>query len=147
MKQKRLSREFAFQFLYQRDANGLLREGVSGEIAEKDFERFLETVEEKTPFDRKFAVDLASGICEKINEINCEIENCSENWKISRMSAVDVNIMRVAVYELLYMCDIDKAVSINEAIEIAAKYGTEKSGAFINGILDKIRTETNTANA
>ncbi|QMU56694.1 MAG: transcription antitermination factor NusB [Candidatus Mycalebacterium zealandia] len=147
MKKRRLSREFAFQFLYQRDANGLLHEEVSREITEKDFERFVEASEEKNPSDKKFAVDIASGICEKINEIDSRIENCSDNWKISRMSAVDINIMRVAVYELLYMRDIDKAVSINEAIEIATKYGTEESGTFINGILDKIQTEATTSNA
>lgn len=147
MKKRRLSREFAFQFLYQCDARGLLHRGAPAEITEKDFEKFLEMLEEKMSPDKKFAVNLTSGICEKINEIDSLIENCSKNWKISRMPAVDVNIMRVAVYELLYMRDIEGAVSINEAIEIAAKYGTEKSGPFINGVLDKIRMEVDTANA
>ncbi len=74
------------------------------------------------------------------SEIDSIIERFSSNWKISRMSCVDRNIMRLAVYELLYCEDIPPKVSINEAIDIGKKYGTEESGAFINGILDSIRT-------
>jgi len=67
------------------------------------------------------------------------IERVSSNWKLSRMSCVDRNILRVAVYELLYCQDIPSKVSINEAIDVGKKFGTDDSGAFINGILDSIR--------
>ncbi len=144
MKTRRLSREVAFRFLYQRDANGLLRSGSAKKITEKDFENFKETTGENISPDEGFSGELISGICANIEEIDSRIENCSTNWKISRMSPIDVNIMRVAVYELLHMSDIDGAVSINEAMEIARKYGAEKSGAFINGVLDKINAEKNT---
>jgi len=67
------------------------------------------------------------------------IEQFSSNWKISRMSCVDRNILRIAVFELLYCADIPPKVSINEAIDVGKRFGTEESGAFINGILDSIR--------
>jgi N utilization substance protein B len=72
-------------------------------------------------------------------EIDPLIERHSDNWKISRMSGVDRNLLRLAIYELLYCEDIPPRVSINEAIDIGKKYGTEHSAAFINGILDSIR--------
>jgi N utilization substance protein B len=72
-------------------------------------------------------------------EIDSVIKKFSSNWKISRMACVDRNIVRIAVYELLYCDDIPAKVSINEAVEIGKKFGSEESGAFINGILDTIR--------
>jgi len=70
------------------------------------------------------------------------IERFSRNWRLSRMSCVDRNIMRIAVYEMLFCSDIPAKVSINEAIDIGKKYGTEESGAFINGILDSVRIDS-----
>ncbi|MDD4463608.1 MAG: transcription antitermination factor NusB, partial [Desulfobacterales bacterium] len=72
-------------------------------------------------------------------QIDQLIEHFSSNWKISRMSCVDRNIMRMAVYELLFCTEIPPKVSINEAIDVGKRFGTEESGAFINGILDTIR--------
>ncbi len=86
-----------------------------------------------------FFMQLVEGVVAARTRIDHLIEGCSSNWKIGRMSGVDRNIMRVAVYELLYCGDIPSKVSINEAIDIGKKYGTEDSGAFINGILDSIR--------
>jgi len=86
-----------------------------------------------------FFIDLVTGVVETRGEIDRMIERFSNNWKISRMSCVDRNIMRIAVYELLFCRDIPPKVSINEAIDIGKKYGTEESGSFINGILDSIR--------
>jgi len=88
---------------------------------------------------KPFFLRLVEGVREFQDEIDRLIERFSSNWKISRMSGVDRNIMRVAVYELLYCNDIPPKVSINEAIDIGKKFGTEDSGAFINGILDSIR--------
>jgi transcription antitermination protein NusB len=82
---------------------------------------------------------LVRGVVSEGAEIDSVIERFSSNWKISRMSCVDRNIMRIAVYELLWCSDIPSKVSINEAIDIGKKYGTEESGPFINGILDSIR--------
>jgi len=88
---------------------------------------------------RPFFVRLVNGVTGAKQEIDAVIERFSDNWKMSRMSGVDRNILRVAVYELLYCQDIPSKVSINEAIDIGKKFGTEESGSFINGILDSIR--------
>ncbi len=75
----------------------------------------------------------------KRKEIDTLIKQYSSNWKISRISCVDRNVMRIAVYEMLHCEDIPSKVSINEAIEIGKEFGAEDSGSFINGILDSIR--------
>ena len=82
---------------------------------------------------------LIEGVQEHRNTIDDVIEQYSSNWKISRMSCVDRNVLRIAVFELLYCEDIPPKVSINEAIDVGKRFGTEESGAFINGILDSIR--------
>jgi len=87
---------------------------------------------------RDFANILVRGVSEKRDDIDHEIEASSKNWRLSRMATVDRNILRVAVYELMYLSDVPKRVSINEAIELGKKYGSEDSGSFINGVLDKI---------
>ncbi len=88
---------------------------------------------------RPFFFKLVHGVLEKKNDIDHIIEKFSSNWKVSRMAGVDRNIIRIAIYEMFCLKDIPQKVSINEAIDIGKKYGTEESGAFINGILDSIR--------
>lgn len=82
--------------------------------------------------------ELVQGVRRHLPQIDRIIERFSSNWKLSRMAGVDRNVMRLAVYELLCCPDIPSKVSINEAIDIGKKYGTEESGGFINGILDAI---------
>jgi N utilization substance protein B len=82
---------------------------------------------------------LVNGVLENRPEIDNLIERYSKNWKLNRMSGVDRNVMRIAVYELLCCEDIPPKVSINEAVDVGKKFGTEESGAFINGIMDSIR--------
>ena len=133
-KKRRLSREFAFKFLYQRRDSG----GEAG----SDFESFAASApKDELPEDREFARELACGVCREIKEIDSLIGGVSVNWTVGRMSPVDVNIMRVAVYEMVYMDGINRASSINEAVEMAKKYGAEKSAGFVNGVLDKIGAE------
>ena len=88
---------------------------------------------------RDFASDLARGAHEHQQEVDTLIKRFSENWRLERMPAVDRNILRLAIYELLYRPDIPAKVSINEAVDLGKKYGSEDSGSFINGILDRIR--------
>lgn len=88
---------------------------------------------------RPFFLFLVRGVSIAKNNIDRVIESFSNNWKITRMSGVDRNVLRVAVFEMLYCRDIPTKVSINEAIDVGKKFGTEESGAFINGILDTIR--------
>lgn len=86
-----------------------------------------------------FLLKLVKGVVRAKPELDALIERFSNNWKVSRMSCVDRNVLRIAVYEMLFCDDIPSKVSINEAIDVGKKYGTEESGAFINGILDSIR--------
>jgi len=87
----------------------------------------------------RFFHHLVNGVREHRHAIDTAIERFSSNWKLSRMSCVDRNILRIAVFELLFCADIPPKVSINEAIDVGKRFGTEESGAFINGILDSIR--------
>ena len=90
------------------------------------------------PAAKAFATELLSGILDKSAELDARISAKSPNWSISRMSKIDLAIIRLAAYELIYREDIPKNVTINEAIEIAKKFGSEESPAFVNGILDEI---------
>lgn len=129
MGNRRRSRELAMQALFQMD--------ISGDHSREAIELFCEHFE--VPKKAKpFFLRLVEGVTACQDELDRLIERFSDNWKISRMSGMDRNIMRVAVYELLYCDDIPPKVSINEAIDIGKKFGTEHSSAFINGILDSI---------
>lgn len=87
---------------------------------------------------RDFAEELATGVVKNRAAIDEIISEKSKNWSISRIAKVDLNILRMAIYELLFRSDIPRNVTINEAIEVAKKFGTEDSSAFINGLLDEI---------
>lgn len=90
------------------------------------------------PAAKSFAQELLSGLLDKSDELDKAISAKSPNWSISRMAKIDLAIIRLAAYELIYREDIPKNVTINEAIEIAKKFGSEESPAFVNGILDEI---------
>ena len=90
------------------------------------------------PAAKAFALELLNGILGKSEELDARISAKSPNWSISRMAKIDLAIIRLAAYELIYREDIPKNVTINEAIEIAKKFGSEESPAFVNGILDEI---------
>ena len=87
---------------------------------------------------RAFTERVVEGVWRNLAEIDALIESHSTNWRLDRMPAVDRNILRLAVYELLFERDIASSVTLNEAIEIAKRFGTEESGAFVNGVLDPI---------
>jgi len=87
---------------------------------------------------KKFARELVSGTLGHLEEIDGMVQEAAEHWKMDRMAAVDRNILRFAVYEIIYRADIPAAVTINEALEIAKKYSSLESASFINGLLDKI---------
>lgn len=127
MKNRRKSREAALQALYYMD----IRHNISLEALAL-FERCFAPSETVRPFFET----LTKGVMRNRLQIDRLIERFSSNWKISRMACVDRNVMRIALYEILFLEDIPEKVSINEAIDIGKKFGTEESGAFINGILD-----------
>jgi len=85
-----------------------------------------------------FALELVRGVLDFREEIDKRIRSLSEHWRLERMSIVDRNILRLGAYEVLYRPDIPPKVTIDEAVELAKEYGDEKSGSFVNGILDKL---------
>lgn len=95
----------------------------------------------RDPAACQFARDLLNGTMEHVEQIDGLIQTCAEHWDIDRMGRVDKCIMQIAIYEMLYCEDIPAAVSINEAIDIAKEFGSDDSGKFVNGILDRARKQ------
>jgi N utilization substance protein B len=93
------------------------------------------------PNVRTFAAALARGVIERQTEIDEKISRYTANYELRRISAVDRNVLRIAIYEMLHVPDVPPIVAINEAIDIAKKYGTEESGRFVNGVLDRVKLE------
>ena len=129
---RRKSRELALQVLYQLD--------IKSQDAIKTITQFRDLFSKKKNKDG-FAERIVLGVLEHSQEIDRLIEQYSENWRLDRMSIVDRNILRMATFELLYREDIPPKVTLNEAIELGKRYGSEDSGSFINGILDRIQNE------
>ena len=134
---RRRAREAALQFLFQDD---FLDRGRSTNAAELD-ERFdafslLYQVNKKA---RPYARTLIGGIFEKLEEIDGAIGAHATNWRLERIAATDRNLLRVAIFELLFGDDVPAQVAINEAVEIAKRFGTQESPAFINGVLDAVQ--------
>ena len=129
MGRRRKAREIALQVLYQMDVTGL----SPGEAIELFWQHF-EAPEQARPFCTR----LIEGTHEHREDIDDRIRRVSSNWSMERMAIVDRNILRMAVFELLYCQDIPPKVAINEAIDLGKEYGTENSGSFINGILDAL---------
>jgi transcription antitermination protein NusB len=127
---RRKAREYALQMLFQQEFAG---DSTGMEFTE-DHRPGKKTDEDLN----KFARDLVSGTLQHLEEIDRVVQEAAENWKMDRMAAVDRNILRCAVYEILFRSEIPAAVTINEALEIAKKYSSLESSSFINGLLDKI---------
>ena len=132
MGKRRKSREFALQVLYQLEIKNQdvlqamvqLRENFSPEEGEDEFTKRI-----------------VLGVMERRREIDRLIKERSENWRLDRMTVIDRNILRIAIFELLYCSEIPPKVTLNEAIDLGKRYGSEESGSFINGILDRIQNE------
>jgi N utilization substance protein B len=130
---RRLARELAIQFLYQHD--------MSGGSLDEALPLFWLTQQDINEAARQFAEELIRGAVEQRNVINEKIEKYTQNWELQRIAAVDRNILRLAIYEMLFRDDIPPVVSINEAVDIAKKFSTPESGAFVNGILDRLKAD------
>jgi len=133
MGSRRRAREVALQFLYQLDLQG---EDDPVPHEQEFWARHALSGEAKT-----FAETLVRGTKASQAKIDQMIEQYTENWALERMAAVDRNILRVAVYEMLWTDEAPGKVVINEAIEIAKKFGTKESSRFVNGVLDRIHKE------
>jgi len=107
-------------------------------------ENFLENYEEdKTVLDKENIITILNAVNENKTSIDSKIEEFLKGWKLSRISKVNLSILRLAISEMLYIDDVPKKVAINEALDVAKEYSDEKSVAFINGILDNIYKEEN----
>jgi transcription antitermination factor NusB len=125
-----LARELALKLLYISDLSRpeQLEEQIKGVLQ----------VEDAPAAVAELASEILRGVNESRTELDAAIQEVAVNWQVSRMPVIDRAILRMGVHELLYMHDVPPKVTINEAVELAKRYSTEKSGAFVNGILDRI---------
>ena len=136
MTNRRVSRILALKALYQKEYQALSDQEALSRLDKGETKRRGQTV--------RPALSLLKGVGAYKNRIDQVIEGVSANWKLNRMPLVDLNIMRIAVYEILYRPEIPRKASINEAVELAKIFSGKDSPSFINGILDKV-TDPSTA--
>ena len=132
MRKRTKARECALKVLYQIE--------MTGDGSEDALRIFWDNEPQDVEAVKEFADRLVKGVRGNIKEIDAAISRYAANWQIDRMAVVDRNILRMAAFEILYVDDIPPKVSINEAVDIAKKYGDTDSGKFVNGILDKIKS-------
>ncbi|MDR0549673.1 MAG: transcription antitermination factor NusB [Deltaproteobacteria bacterium] len=142
----RLSREIALQLLFQLEANQLSpAESVSFYLKsfdpEKDQENGLGLTAKTFADSWPRARTLFMGAAERLSELDAAIEKAADNWRLDRMSQVDLALIRLAYYEMRYRADIPPLASLNEVLEIAKNYGDADSTAFINGVLNRLLNE------
>ena len=130
MRRRTLAREHALKILYQFD--------ITKRPIEAVVESYWQAEETKDREIIAYANLLAQGVGGHIEDIDHKISDYATNWQIRRMAIIDRNIMRIGLYELQYTTDIPPKVAINEAVELAKKYGDLESSKFVNGILDRI---------
>ena len=129
MSTRRKGRELALQVLYQLE--------MSGDASETALRNFAESFEH-SPRARAFGEGLVRGVLARREEIDTVIAAASEHWRMERLSRIDANVIRVALYEMTADPPLPIEIAINEAIEVARKFGTAESAAFVNGVLDEV---------
>ncbi|MEM9069811.1 MAG: transcription antitermination factor NusB [Myxococcota bacterium] len=129
---RRKGREAALQVLYGID--------VSGRSAESALRAFWAHLG-ASPEGQEFGDALVRGVAEKQDAIDETIRRVSHHWRLERMARVDRNILRIATYELMELSDVPRRVTLNEAIELAKRFGSEGSAGFVNGVLDRIASD------
>jgi transcription antitermination protein NusB len=127
MGQRRRARESALQILFQID----FQDGDADQVILRYWAQNPAAAEVQD-----FAENIVRGVIEHSDEIDKSLSEHSTHWRLARMPAVDRNVLRIATFELLHDRDIDDRIIMNEAIEIARRFGTEESAAFVNGVLD-----------
>ena len=131
MLERTKARRQALNILYQRE---ITADTVEGILDERSF-----NLDEDTPLE--FCLTLVSGVGSHQDEIDVVLSDISEHWTVARMPLVDRSILRMAVYEILFLDDVPDSVSINEAVEMAKIYGGDDSSKFVNGVLGKLAEE------
>jgi transcription antitermination protein NusB len=135
--QRSRAREVAFQLLYQRDLNP--------RVSQADAEQFVQE-RLRDPGLREFCRRLYEGALSAAETVDLRITEAAQNWRLTRMAVVDRNILRLGAYELLFVPETPPGVVLNEAIELARRFGSANSPAFVNGVLDRIRTQAEMTN-
>ncbi|WP_207915340.1 transcription antitermination factor NusB [Micromonospora sp. 15K316] len=130
MPARRKARKRALDVLFEAD----LRDQPPVEV----LAGYLERIERPHPEHLGYAVSLVEGVADRLDRIDELIASYAEGWTLDRMPAVDRNLARIAVYELLYLDEIDDAVAISEAVELARQMSTDDSPRFLNGLLGRI---------
>ena len=128
---RREQRESIFHLLFMTEFN------PSEEIPEQK-QMYLDNIEELQEKDQSYIQNKFENIREKITEMDDILNQCSKGWKTSRMGKVDLSILRLAVYEILFDEEVPDKVAINESVELAKKFGGDESPSFINGVLGKV---------
>lgn len=126
---RRKGRELALQVLYQLE--------ITNEPSASALQGFWESFESGPPA-REFARSLVDGVIEHRVEIDALIAAASENWRVERLSRIDLNVLRIAVHEMTKSPPLPVEIAVDEAIEIARKFGTQESATFVNGVLDQV---------
>lgn len=135
MTRRSRAREVVLQLLFERDHNRLVDRAAAAEFIRN---RLRETALVE------FSIRLYDGVVANIEEIDRRLTAAAENWRLPRMATVDRNILRLGTCELLFSKDAPTAVAFDEAIELARRYGSTDSPAFVNGVLDRLRREAET---
>lgn len=136
MRKRTQSRSFALQALYQVD---ITKDNYT-ECLDNLWRGLDEPLESQI---KDFTAELVKGVVDNLEAIDKKISQYTNNWQIQRMAVVDRNILRLSCYELIFRNDIPPKVSINEAVDLAKKYSGPEAGKFVNGILDKVKSEKN----
>ena len=132
MSKRREGREAAVQYLYQLEVHG---------DRKADLHADFWNLRDAKPAVREYANNLIAGVVAHLDEVDALIKKYLQNFELGRLAAVDRNILRLAIHEMLHCMETPPVVAINEGIEIAKKFGGEDSGRFVNGILDKVKGE------
>jgi N utilization substance protein B len=135
MARRSRAREVALQLLYQHDLNP--------DVARPVLERFVRDRLRDPDLD-PFCLGLYDGVVGHVKEIDERLSAAAQNWRLPRMAAVDRNVLRLGAYELFFTPETPVSVTLNEAIELARRYGAAGSPAFVNGVLDRLRQQTST---
>jgi N utilization substance protein B len=130
---RRRAREAALKILYQMD--------LAGTPAEEAIESYWQCFDLEAEGD-EYAGELVRGIAEQLSAIDVAIKEASTKWRLERMARVDRNVIRIGAYELIYRQDVPTRVVLDEAIELGKRFGSEDSGAFVNGVLDRIAQDS-----
>ena len=139
---RRKSREFALQILFSLENHAGQDTSLDAEHAQLAVKSYLQSFAPQNfeeIVDMPYLLRLVSGICTELTAIDSELEKHSEHWKLYRMTRIDRNVLRIGVEELKSFRDVPSKVTLDECVELAKRFGTDDSSAFVNGVLDKVR--------